>query len=68
LIINLNHYFCDNKNFMEKPNDKNQNTSANSTNELKVWETPQLFVENMETITEGGTFGVPAGDDGFYVS
>lgn len=53
---------------MEKLNDQNQNTSTNSSNELRVWETPQLFIEDMETITEGGTFGFPAGDDGFYTS
>lgn len=53
---------------MEKPNDKKQNTSLSSAVELREWESPQLFVENMETITEGGAFPVSKGDDGFYIS
>jgi hypothetical protein len=46
---------------------KNENTSLNSTDELREWETPQLFIEDMENITEGGAN--PRGfDDGFYGS
>jgi hypothetical protein len=46
----------------------NQNNSTNSTNELREWKTPQLFVEDMATITEGGNFAVSRGDDAFYIS
>ena len=37
-----------------------------STEKLVEWETPQLFVENMETITEGGIFNINDQDDAFY--
>jgi hypothetical protein len=53
---------------MEKTNDPKLNTTSNSKQELRVWETPQLFIENMETITESGNFAVSFGDDGYYVS
>ena len=53
---------------MEKVTDKNQNNSIDTKIELRVWESPQLFVENMESITEGGGIAGGSGDDGFYVS
>lgn len=51
---------------MENLNEKNQNTTP--LTELREWETPQLFTEDMATITEASNFPVSKGEDGFYQS
>ena len=52
----------------EKLDNKDHKTTVQTNADLKVWESPQLFVENMETITEGGGAPGGSGDDGFYQS
>jgi hypothetical protein len=42
--------------------------TSNETSEelLKDWETPELIIENVETVTRGGTIGDLEADDAFY--
>jgi len=48
---------------------KNPTTTISTKLELKVWETPELYLENMETITEGGlTINQFEPDDAEYAS
>ncbi|MFT6136952.1 MAG: hypothetical protein ACJARP_000503 [Vicingaceae bacterium] len=53
-------------------NNQSENSKINGNEEnggLKEWESPQLFVENMQKATEGGTNPNPfEGDDGYYAS
>ena len=35
----------------------------------RVWETPELIVESVESVTRGGSLGTTLrGDDAFYIS
>ena len=54
---------------MEKINEENKHINSFESLELREWESPKLYTEDMESITEGGVF--PGGgnvDDGFYKS
>ena len=55
---------------MDKSNTEAQDLNIRDNNEsgqeLKTWETPELFVEKTETITESGIFNVNDQDDALY--
>lgn len=57
---------------MDKSKSETKDLSVQDTNEigkeLKAWETPRLFVEKTETITEGGPYNVNDQDDPLYHS
>lgn len=49
-----------------KTEDLNIRDNKEPGQELKVWETPELFVEKTETITEAGIFNANDQDDALY--
>jgi hypothetical protein len=54
---------------MNKQPEKSKNNSSESDNSLRKWESPELFIENMQVATEGGADINPfEPDDMYYAS